>query len=288
MASTTGRVAVVEITRGGDVYELPLEAAALSIGRAPDNDVVLDDPAVSRHHARIERSGDMASIVDLGSANSTRVNETEIEPKVPYRLREGDSVRIGAYSLRLRAESGPISAGSRGGAVPQGLYVEQQASPPAASPPVAPSAPASLVVDTPQGTREFPLDRDRLVLGRDPTADITIDDQVVSRRHAELRRSGGGYEIVDLGSTNGLAANGQRFSQKARTGPPPPSGPGASPPPAPWPPRPRSPRRGRSAWSPPASPSTSPWPGEAPSPSAGTPATTSPWTIRPCHGSTPD
>jgi len=215
VASTTGRVAVVEITRGGDVYELPLEAAALSIGRAPDNDVVLDDPAVSRHHARIERSGDMASIVDLGSANSTRVNETEIEPKVPYRLREGDSVRIGAYSLRLRAESGPISAGSRGGAVPQGLYVEQQASPPAASPPVAPSAPASLVVDTPQGTREFPLDRDRLVLGRDPTADITIDDQVVSRRHAELRRSGGGYEIVDLGSTNGLAANGQRFSQKA-------------------------------------------------------------------------
>ena len=61
MASTTGRVAVVEITRGGDVYELPLEAAALSIGRAPDNDVVLDDPAVSRHHARIER--DRKSVV---------------------------------------------------------------------------------------------------------------------------------------------------------------------------------------------------------------------------------
>src|SRR5439155_26833213 len=34
------------------------------------------------------------------------------------------------------------------------------------------------------------------------------------RRHAELRRAGAGWEIVDLGSMNGLAANGQRFQQK--------------------------------------------------------------------------
>ncbi|MDP9344046.1 MAG: FHA domain-containing protein [Actinomycetota bacterium] len=219
MASTS-RVAVVEILRGGDVFQMPLEGPTLSIGRAPDNDVILDDPAVSRHHARIERSGEVTSIVDLGSANATRINDAEVEPKVVYHLREGDTVRIGGYALRLRAETGPVVAGSRGGAIPAGLHTEMAA--PVASAAVGAAgvaaagvgAPPRLVVATPRGTREFPLNRDVMVLGRDPTADIPVDEQVVSRRHAELRRAGAGWEIVDLGSMNGLAVNGQRFQQK--------------------------------------------------------------------------
>src|SRR5947208_5635636 len=201
---------------------MPMEGPTMSIGRAPDNDVILDDPAVSRHHARIERSGELTSIVDLGSANATRINDTEIEPKVLYRLRESDTVRIGGYALRLRAETGPVVAGSRGGAIPAGLHTEMEG--PGAGAAAAAlaagggagsvAAPARLVVTTPRGTREFPLDRDVLVLGRDPGADIQVDEQVVSRRHAELRRAGAGWEIVDLGSMNGLAANGLRFQQK--------------------------------------------------------------------------
>jgi ABC-type multidrug transport system ATPase subunit/pSer/pThr/pTyr-binding forkhead associated (FHA) protein len=223
VASTTGQVAVVEILRGGDVFQMPLEGPTMSIGRAPDNDVILDDPAVSRHHARIERSGELTSIVDLGSANATRINDTEVEPKVLYRLRESDTVRIGGYSLRLRAETGPVVAGSRGGAIPAGLHTEMEGPGAGAAAAFAGgagggagsvAAPARLVVTTPRGTREFPLDRDVLVLGRDPGADLQVDEQVVSRRHAELRRAGAGWEIVDLGSMNGLAANGQRFQQK--------------------------------------------------------------------------
>ncbi len=75
--------------------------------------------------------------------------------------------------------------------------------------------PPHLLVATPAGTQEFTLDRDRLVLGREPGVDILVDDRVVSRRHAELRRSGAGYEIVDLGSMNGLVAEGRRIRQKA-------------------------------------------------------------------------
>jgi ABC-type multidrug transport system ATPase subunit/pSer/pThr/pTyr-binding forkhead associated (FHA) protein len=228
--ASTSQVAVLEILRGGDVYEFPLEGATLSIGRAPDNDVILDDPAVSRYHARIERSGEVASIVDLGSANSTTINDAEIEPKVAYRLREGDTVRIGGYALHLRAEGGPVVARSRGGVIPVGLHTRMEGV--SASPAIAEAgvgavgggaagvgavgvaAPPRLVVTTPRGTREFTLDRDVMVLGRDPGADIQVDEQVVSRRHAELRRAGTGWEIVDLGSMNGLAVNGQRFQQK--------------------------------------------------------------------------
>ena len=47
-------------------------------------------------------------------------------------------------------------------------------------------------------------------IGRKPESDIVINDQNVSRRHAELHAVGDNYELVDLGSTNGSKVNGQR------------------------------------------------------------------------------
>jgi FHA domain-containing protein len=47
-----------------------------------------------------------------------------------------------------------------------------------------------------------------LSIGRLPECDVTFADSNVSRRHAELRAVGGGYVIVDLGSTNGTRVNG--------------------------------------------------------------------------------
>ncbi len=51
------------------------------------------------------------------------------------------------------------------------------------------------------GSRQF-------VIGRDPVCDLQLSDPDVSRRHAEIRNSGGGFEIADLGSRNGTLLNG--------------------------------------------------------------------------------
>src|SRR5688572_28351330 len=58
------------------------------------------------------------------------------------------------------------------------------------------------------------------VLGRSRDADVTIDDPNVSRRHAEVRPSGGSWIVRDLGSTNGVKVNGRRIQgpQSLRTG----------------------------------------------------------------------
>ena len=54
----------------------------------------------------------------------------------------------------------------------------------------------------------FLLDRDVTLAGRNPEADIFLDDVTVSRRHVEFRRTGsGGFEVVDLGSLNGTYVN---------------------------------------------------------------------------------
>lgn len=60
----------------------------------------------------------------------------------------------------------------------------------------------------PNAGARFLLDRDVTLAGRNPEADIFLDDVTVSRRHVEFRRTGsGGFEVVDLGSLNGTYVN---------------------------------------------------------------------------------
>lgn len=56
----------------------------------------------------------------------------------------------------------------------------------------------------------FQLDRQVVALGRGEENDIAIDSGSVSAHHAEMHRIGGGYELRDVGSTNGIKLNGSR------------------------------------------------------------------------------
>ena len=62
-------------------------------------------------------------------------------------------------------------------------------------------------VDGSGGGKEWSLDRDQLVIGRLSGSEIEVQDTGASRRHAEIRRQGGDFVIVDLGSTNGTLVN---------------------------------------------------------------------------------
>jgi pSer/pThr/pTyr-binding forkhead associated (FHA) protein len=71
-----------------------------------------------------------------------------------------------------------------------------------------PSGSALLVVKRgPNAGSRFLLDQDTTTAGRHPDSDIFLDDVTVSRRHAEFRRSGDDYEVVDVGSLNGTYVN---------------------------------------------------------------------------------
>jgi len=64
------------------------------------------------------------------------------------------------------------------------------------------------------GGRRNVLSGNRVVIGRSREADIVLQDPNVSRRHAELRREDGAWQVVDLGSTNGIKVNGRRVDHQ--------------------------------------------------------------------------
>lgn len=64
-----------------------------------------------------------------------------------------------------------------------------------------------------KGSRTWPLAKDVIVLGRGDLADVGVSDVSVSRRHAEIRREGDEWVLLDLGSTNGTEVNGRRVNR---------------------------------------------------------------------------
>lgn len=58
----------------------------------------------------------------------------------------------------------------------------------------------------------FPLEGDQLIIGRDSSNGVAINDAEISRKHSRLSFQGGKYVLEDLGSTNGTFVNGQRLA----------------------------------------------------------------------------
>ena len=68
------------------------------VGRASSNDIQIDHPRVSRHHAELRVDGGTTWLIDLASSNGTLVNG---RPVKHWALRHGDVVRIGDCNIRF-------------------------------------------------------------------------------------------------------------------------------------------------------------------------------------------
>jgi len=174
----------LEIRCGEELSKHILTQFPVSIGRATDNDVVLSDQMVSRHHARLDQMEGILYITDLDSLNGTLVNNERIEPNVPHPLDDGDIICIGSFTLTLRLTFAEI-------------YMDK------------------VLVETPQEEELQVPDlggRDSLTIGRGPENDFIIAHPMVSWSHARITRRGpdGDHIIEDLGSTNGTFVNGER------------------------------------------------------------------------------
>jgi two-component system, NtrC family, sensor kinase len=87
---------VIQGRNRGARFELPPNAAAVSIGREAGNMIQLDDHEISRRHAEIRRVGEALVVGDLKSSNGTFVNDVRVERS---ELDSGDRIRVGRTLL---------------------------------------------------------------------------------------------------------------------------------------------------------------------------------------------
>jgi Ca-activated chloride channel homolog len=115
VATQTSAFHLVELTPGGRLYRLR-SGSRVRIGRAPDNDIVIDDPTVSGTHAELRDEAGHWVVTDLGSTNGTYVSYSGAgaERRVAVNaLRDGSTVRFGEVRLRLerQARNAPLVSG---------------------------------------------------------------------------------------------------------------------------------------------------------------------------------
>jgi DNA-binding CsgD family transcriptional regulator len=98
---------LLEVASETGTARLPARQNPLRIGRAVDNDVVLDsEPTVSRYHAELLCDADGWCVRDLGSQNGTHVNGVRLGDGSVHRLAGSDVIGIGAVTIRLLDASG--------------------------------------------------------------------------------------------------------------------------------------------------------------------------------------
>ncbi len=82
------------------VKEVPIGSRPVTIGRSPDNDLPVDNLAVSTYHARVYNEAGRLVVEDLDSLNGTFVNDLRIERAT---LHDGDSIWVGKHHIKVDA-----------------------------------------------------------------------------------------------------------------------------------------------------------------------------------------
>ncbi len=88
----------IHYPHGTQEVQLSPSPAPITIGRAPDNTIVISDPTVSSRHARLYLQGTQWYVQDLGSTNGTFVNNMRV---TQHPVRIGDQIRLGAIVIQV-------------------------------------------------------------------------------------------------------------------------------------------------------------------------------------------
>jgi len=212
------------------VNEVEFEAGPVTIGRSADNDLRIENLAVSGHHARLEPAGTAYRIVDVGSTNGTLVNDRKVTDQV---LREADRITVGKHTLSLRfgagkddpaaaAASGPKAAASAA-ELDRTMVLEtrtqREREEREAEERRRRQGGAVGVLTVLQGAAdrtEHEIDRDYVMIGKDPDAGVRLKGLLVPKVAGFVARDKEGYALVPPEAGGVLRLNGQAVSERKR------------------------------------------------------------------------
>jgi pSer/pThr/pTyr-binding forkhead associated (FHA) protein len=183
------------------------------IGREDGNDIVIDNLAVSFHHAKVEAIGDEFLLIDLHSENGTFVNE---QPIKAHWLTDGDVITIGKHTLNF---SNPQNQGLPDKIAPSILRTMQMDTTrfremlrknkmPVPREANAKRTVVPVLMFLGESRKDYQLGDRPVRIGKDPTADIVVRGMLVAGTAAVINRLEDGWYISRVGGLVRVKLNG--------------------------------------------------------------------------------
>ncbi|MGH7901083.1 MAG: FHA domain-containing protein [Thermodesulfobacteriota bacterium] len=194
------------------VEKKKLDQEIISIGRAQDNDIVINNLSVSRYHAMIYNKGGKVVIKDLGSANGTFVNGAKVDEAD---LWLGDVILIGKHVIKFSKEEDQrrdngVAFEREGGTVmvdakTQEKFLEKLKSDAFKIP--------RLILSN---GREVEINGDYFTVGKGDHSNLKIDGLFIKNPHAKIvKLTDGTYRIISMGSfLRPSVVNGDKIKEK--------------------------------------------------------------------------
>lgn len=191
-----------------------LNQGRILIGRTEDCEVELPSRSVSRSHAEITSEDEDYFLTDLNSGNGTGLNGKKVRAGEKHLLRSGDLIRIEEYDIRFFLDDESTTSDLEEDTDTDILEIKLlKKMMRALDSEDTPSL--EVLAGSSSGQRIFLKEQDHpFIIGRDEACDLSLAENVLSRRHVQLEHKWGGVVITDLSSKNGTFVNNEPVQEK--------------------------------------------------------------------------
>jgi len=189
------------------------EKKRITIGRTPDNDIVLDNRGVSRRHAQIEFGENQAVIIDNESLNGTFVNSRRVSEEI---LKDNDAISIGKYSLvfhpNIDRSGSPFEMD--GTMVLQTKKQREMVAKDQRNRQLISKAGSSLLLgEAGADFDQYAIDRNVITIGRSSLANVKAKGFLISQIQAKIVNEPEGFWVVNLGRRGKTRVNGEEIER---------------------------------------------------------------------------
>ncbi len=194
---------------GKVIERVVTQKGRISIGRTPNNDIVLDNKAVSRKHASIEFDQNSALILDNESLNGTFVNSRKITEET---LRDNDQITIGKFNLIYHQD---ISKESQLPGIDMTMVLKTKKQKELLHKDrkgreISEMAGGSVLLGEAETIqKQFPLNKPVITFGKSKFVNIPVKGFMVSKIQAKINQEEQGFMLVNVGRKDKTKVNGE-------------------------------------------------------------------------------
>lgn len=205
---------IVKHLKTGEEQVYDLNDDNILLGRTINCAIELPQRSVSRRHCEISRNEQNYFVKDLKSGNGTFLNNKRIKAEEKNLLRSGDAIRVEDYEILFmlgESSADPLLEENTDTDILEIKLIKKMMRALDKE-----EEPSLEILNGKYKDKKIMLDKasESWVIGRDPSCDIPLEENSLSRQHAKIEKKWGGLVITDLESRNGTFINRKKIEEK--------------------------------------------------------------------------